>query len=133
MRGIVEALQNSLGLSCSTLQQDFETLQICTEVVNDFLDVTLSKRAKDKRLLYNMESNEICKRILGKQTLDGMRRQYQLTTLNYNAQITIPRRFMPLVEERENRCKRMLQDIYSNRIRPIFKVEKCSLINHSHS
>ena len=83
MVGILEGLRQEMGFKCKTMSADIQMLWQCTEVIHDFLGVTLTKSDAQRRLMKIMSQNKMCSRLMGKSAKDIMRRRYVLTTRSY--------------------------------------------------
>ena len=90
MEGIIEGLKYKMGFKCKTMSADIQMLWQCTEVIHDFLSVTLTKSNADRRLMNIMSQNKMCNRMMGSSAKEFLRRRYVLTTRSYRVPILIP-------------------------------------------
>ena len=90
MVGILEGLRQEMGFKCKTMSADIQMLWQCTEVIHDFLGVTLTKSDADRRLMNIMSQNKMCNRMMGTSAKEFIRRRYVLTTRSYRVPILIP-------------------------------------------
>ena len=80
-------------------------------MIINFHEIDISMTSEVKCLNGVLLRNRICRRIMGKEYIDKLRRTYQLTTPTYCQQIELSRTSLELVELRRALCRKMMLGI----------------------
>ena len=65
MRGILDGLKQRMSFKCRAMMADIQTLWQCTEVIHNFLDLTLTKSDSDRQMMSLMSQNRMCDLLMG--------------------------------------------------------------------